>query len=50
MMTINAHITLSHKKIYKQLTLIQCLLTQQSKKINYVEQVVKYFDYNKRVK
>ena len=47
-----AHITLSHKKGYKQGDANTMFIdpTINQRKIGYVEGVVKYFDYNKRGK
>ena len=48
----DAHITLSHKKVYKQGDANTMFIdpTINQRKIGYVEGVVKYFDYNKRGK
>ena len=48
----DAHITLSHKKGYKQGDANSMFVdpTIKQKKLGYVEGVVKYFDYNKRGK
>ena len=48
----DAHITLSHKKGYKQGDANTMFIdpTINQRKIGYVEGVVKYFDYNKRGK
>ena len=48
----DAHITLSHKKCYKQGDANTMFIdpTINQRKIGYVEGVVKYFDYNKRGK
>ena len=47
-----AHITLSHKKGYKQGDANSMFVdpTIKQKKLGYVEGVIKYFDYNKRGK
>ena len=47
-----AHITLSHKKGYKQGDTNSMFIdpTIKQKKLGYVEGVIKYFDYNKRGK